>query len=96
MKVIFAILIEHNLTRTYGEWRYSSITFDLNSRFRRVVSFMPFRFKPKEGAPPPPTHLQPPDRKLGGRQSRSGRCREDNGELEPEICYPLSPRNGKN
>jgi hypothetical protein len=52
-----------------GEWRYSSIIFDLDTRWKWVVSFTPrplyLRWRSPRNAF---------DRRLGGLQKRSGRC----------------------
>jgi hypothetical protein len=53
-----------------GEWRFSSIILVLGTRWRWVVSFTPL---PGERSP-----RNPLDMRLGGPQSRSGRCGEVN------------------
>jgi hypothetical protein len=52
-----------------GEWRYSSNFLDLSTRWRWVVGFTPRPFNPRGKSP-----QYPLDRRLGGPQSRSGRC----------------------
>jgi hypothetical protein len=55
-----------------GEWRYRSAILDLGSRWRRVVTFTPLPFYPQGKSP-----WYPLDGRLGGPQSRSGRCGEE-------------------
>jgi hypothetical protein len=56
-----------------GEWRYSSIIFDLGSIWRWMVSFPPRPLYLRENRP-----RYPLDKRLFGAQSRSGRYGEDN------------------
>jgi hypothetical protein len=58
--------------RHMGEWRYSSNILDLGTRWRRVVSFTPRPLYPRGKSR---QYLL--DRRLGGSQSRSGRCGEE-------------------
>jgi hypothetical protein len=52
-----------------SKWRYSSNILDLETRWRRVVSFMALPFYPRGNIP-----KYPVDRRPGRFQSRSGRC----------------------
>jgi hypothetical protein len=63
-----------------GEWRYSSTILDLGTRWRWVVSFMPRPLYPRRKS-----SGYPMDRRLGGPQSRSGRCREEKHFALPGI-----------
>jgi hypothetical protein len=56
-----------------GEWRYTSTILDLGTRWRLVVSFKPRPLLYPRGKSP----LYPLDRRLGGPQSRSGRCEDE-------------------
>jgi hypothetical protein len=40
-KVLPCLIIKHHTMKTYGESRYSSTMFDLRTKWRQVVSFMP-------------------------------------------------------
>jgi hypothetical protein len=70
-----------------GKWRYSSSFLDLGTRWRRVVSFTPLPLYPRKKSP-----RYPLDRRLGGLQSRSGRCGEEKNlalqGIEPEPSSP--------
>jgi hypothetical protein len=55
-----------------GDWRYSSTILDLGTRRTWVVSFTPRPLYPGGNRP-----RHRPDRRLGGPQSRSGRCGEE-------------------
>jgi hypothetical protein len=55
-----------------GEWKYSSTILDLGTRCKWVVSFTLLPLYSRGNRP-----RHPLDRKLGGPQSRSGRCEED-------------------
>jgi hypothetical protein len=52
-----------------GEWKYSSTFFDLDIRWRGVGSFTTGKLYPRRKSP-----QYPLDRRLGGPQSRPGRC----------------------
>jgi hypothetical protein len=64
----------------YGEWMYSSTILDLSTRWRGVVSFTPRPRYPRENRP-----RYSLDRRLGGPESRSGRC----GVIS-NPCYSVS------
>jgi hypothetical protein len=57
------------LWKCMGEWRYSSTILDLFTRCRWVVSFTLLPLYPRRK-----NSLHPLDMRLGGPQSRSGRC----------------------
>jgi hypothetical protein len=57
-----------------GEWRYSSIILDLETRWRRIVSSMPLPFYCWGKS----TSCYLMYRRLGGPQSWSGWCEEEN------------------
>jgi hypothetical protein len=60
---------------------------DLGTIWRSVVSFTPGRFTPRERAP-----WYPLDRKMGGLQSRSGRCGEEkNSQPLQGLESPMKP-----
>jgi hypothetical protein len=54
-----------------GEWRYSCAIFDLSTRWKWMVNFMPLLLY-RQGRRP----QYPLDKKLGGPQSQSGCCGE--------------------
>jgi hypothetical protein len=65
---------------------------DLDTRWRLVVSFTPHPLYPHGNS-----LLYPLDRRLGGLQSRSGRCGEDKNSQplprqEPPIIQPITQR----
>jgi hypothetical protein len=66
--------------RQTGEWRYSSTTLDLSTRWRWVVGFMFWPLSPEGKCP-----QYPLDRRLGGLQSRSG-CHGEKS-LAPEPVW---------
>jgi hypothetical protein len=67
--------------KTCGEWRYGSTILDFGSRRRWMVSFTPRPLFPRRKNP-----RYPLDTRLGGPQSRSGRCGVEKNPL-------LLPRN---
>jgi hypothetical protein len=58
--------------RHMGEWRYSSTILYLGTTWNWLVSFTSLPLYPQVNNP-----LYPLDRRLGGLQSRSGRCGEE-------------------
>jgi hypothetical protein len=74
--------------RHIGERRYSLTFLHLGTRWGWVVSFTPLPLYPRGKSP-----RYPLDRKLGGPQSRSGRCGEEKNLALPEIePGPSSPQ----
>jgi hypothetical protein len=55
-----------------GEWTYSSTIFDVSTRWRWVVSFVPLLLHLRGNSP-----RYPLDRRLVGPQNRSGLCEEE-------------------
>jgi hypothetical protein len=70
-----------------AEWRYSSIILNLGTRWMRVATFTPLPFKPQGNGP-----RYPMDRRLGGPQSRTGRCDDEKNALFPPGIEPQFPR----
>jgi hypothetical protein len=66
------------------EWSYTSTILDLGTRYVWVVSFTPRTLSPRGSRS---RHTL--DRRLGGPQSRSGRCREKKN-LDPTGIWTLA------
>jgi hypothetical protein len=66
--------------RRVWEWRYNSTFLDLGTGSRWVVSFQPLPLSPRG---------KTLDWRLGGPQSRSGRCREEN--IHPTAGNQIRP-----
>jgi hypothetical protein len=77
--------------KTNGEWRYSSTILDVDTRWRREVSFM--RHQPYSQRNDPEYPLA---RRLDGAQSRSGCCGEEKNLVlagigtRPSNPYPVA------
>jgi hypothetical protein len=63
--------------RHMGKWRYRSTVLHLGTRWWTVSASLPGRFKPRRKSP-----RYPLDRRLGGPQSRYGRC-----SVEKKFCH---------
>jgi hypothetical protein len=66
--------------RYVGQWRYSSTILDLSTRWRWVVSFTLLQLYPRGKST-----RYPFDRRVGGPQSRPGRCGEEKNLALPGI-----------
>jgi hypothetical protein len=62
--------------KAYREWIYSSIIFYLGLTLKWVVSFTTLSLYPQGKSPLSPLH-----RRLGGPQTRSGRCELEKSAL---------------
>jgi hypothetical protein len=69
-----------------GEQRYSSIIHDFGTRWRWVVSFMPWPLYSQGKSPQYPLH-----RILGGPQSQSGHCAVEKTLLPCQESNPAHP-----
>jgi hypothetical protein len=70
--------------RRTGEWRYSSTILDLGTCWRWAVSFTPRPLYPRECR-----RRYPLDRRLGGPQSRFGRCGEERNLVPLKLTHLL-------